>query len=159
MLDVLRQQGWTLGRLGLFRGALRLIGRRDDVQLELTYQATPRQLSTGSNYHAIQQRHGITPGALRPDLVIRTTSARGERWLLIEVKGGERHPAKLARAAAYDLLAYRMAFAPQLEDQSGSYGLGIAWGAGLEPTSGAGVSLCTPDTLDTALAVLLADRR
>lgn len=148
-LDSLRGQGWTLGRLGLFRGSLRLHGQRGDVELELTYQATPRALSADSVYRSIQQRRGISPGGLRPDLVIRTTSRGTQRWLLIEVRGGERSLADSARAAAHDLLAYRTAFACQLEAQAGVYGLGIARGAGLEPTFTAGVSLCTPDALVT----------
>jgi hypothetical protein len=155
-IDALRRQQWTLTRLGLFGGSLRLRGHRGDVELELTYQATPRALSANSVYGGIQQRHGIAPGGLRPDLVIRTTSRGVQRWLVIEVKGGERSVADSARAAAYDLLAYRTAFAAQLDTQPGVFGLGIAWGAGLKPAFSGGVSLCTPDTIDTALSALVA---
>jgi hypothetical protein len=154
-LDALRSQGWALGRFGLFRGSLRVRGRRKDVELELTYQATPRGLSADSIYRSIQQRHGITAGGLRPDLVIRTSGRRTQRWLLIEVKGGERSVTDSARAAAYDLLAYRTAFAPQLVKQAGVYGLGIAWGADLEPMFDTGIALCTSDTLDVALKTLV----
>lgn len=155
-LDTLRKLGWSLGRLGLFHGALRIQGKRGEVQLEVNYQATPKALSTGSTYRDIQQAHGIAPGGLRPDLVIRTSAGATKRWLVIEAKGGHRPVTESARAAAYDLLAYRAAFAPQLDGQDGVYGLGIAWGAGLQPAFTADACLCTPDTLPTALDILLS---
>jgi hypothetical protein len=153
-IESLRAQGWALSRLGLFAGLLRMSGKRGEQQLELAYQAVPKGLSKGSAYGAVQRSHGINPGALRPDLVVKLTNGKAARWLLIEVKGGERHVVDSARAAAYDLLAYRTAFAPQLDAQDGVYGLGIAWGAELEPTFDTGICLCTPDTLGAALAVL-----
>ncbi len=85
-------------------------------------------------------------------------SAGATRWLLIEVKGGpKRGVADNARAAALDLLAYRRAYAPVLDDQDGPYGLAYAWGRGLEPTTDAEVTLCTPDTLADALGAILDD--
>ncbi len=38
-----------------------------------------------------------------------------ERWLVVEVKGGERSVQRSARAAAYDLLAYRTAYSTPAE--------------------------------------------
>jgi hypothetical protein len=154
-LGALRSLGWKLDRLGLIEGALRIRGRRADVAIEVSYQTTPTALRTGSPYRSVQQAHGISPGALRPDLVIRTDGPAGRRWLVIEVKGGHRQVAQSARAAAYDLLAYRTAFGPELQAQEGVYGLGIAWGAGLIPNFDTGISLCSPDTLPIALARLV----
>lgn len=154
-IRALGEQGWSLSRLGLLAGSLRLQGQRDHQSLELSYQSTPSALSRGSAYRAVQQSHGINPGGLRPDLVIKVANNSTIRWLLIEVKGGERSVVGSARAAAYDLLAYRTAFGANLEEQSGAYGLGIAWGSGLEPRFSTGISLCTPDKLPEALAGLL----
>jgi hypothetical protein len=157
VLGALSGQGWKLDRLGLFRGSLQLKGRRDDVEIEVTYQQTPKLLSKGSEYRRLQQAHGIQPGGLRPDLVIRTTAGSRTRWLVVEAKGGpKRRVTDSARAAAYDLLAYRTAFASQLASQPGVYGLGIAWGGGLEPTFSSGISLCTPDTLAAALSAVVS---
>jgi hypothetical protein len=154
-LDALQRQGWNLGRLGLFQGALRIRGARDQTAIEVSYQTTPSSLSTGSVYRGVQQAHGLTPGGLRPDVVIRTEGAEGRRWLVVEVKGGHRPLADSARVAAYDLLAYRTAFGAQLAGQAGTYGLGIAWGSGLIPSFARPITLCTPDTLDLALEQLV----
>jgi hypothetical protein len=156
IIEALRGLGWTLGRLGLFEGALRMHGWQGSAEIELTYQATPKGLSRGSVYRDVQHDHQLKPGALRPDLVINVRRNDVARWLLIEVKGGERGVAQSARAAAYDLLAYRTAFAPVLSAQIGHpYGLGIAWGANLEPSSVGEIVLCTPDTIRDALSQLL----
>jgi hypothetical protein len=70
---------------------------------------------------------------------------------LIEAKmGRSRDLAGSARAALFDLLAYRSAFAAVLDGQAGPYGLGVAWGAGLDPDDG-DVMLTSPDRLSTAL--------
>jgi len=91
-----------------------------------------------------------------PDLVLRRKDADGVRWLLVEVKmGTSRGVEESARAAVRDLLAYRRAFGPVLARQSGPYGLGVAWGAELTPSIGEEVVLCTPDTLSSALALLV----
>jgi hypothetical protein len=157
IIEALCELGWRLGRLGLFEGALRIDGRNGSTELELTYQATPKDLSRGSVYRDVQRHHQLKPGALRPDLVIKLRRHDEERWLLIEVKGGERAVAQSARAAAYDLLAYRTAFAPVLSAQDGyPYGLGIAWGTDLEPSSTGEIVLCTPDTIRKALSQLVA---
>lgn len=151
ILGHLRAFGWRLGRLGLFGGSLRLVGTRNGEQLEVTYQATPPALSRDSVYRETQKRHALSPGALRPDLVIRRSRAGADRWLLVEVKGGERSVSESARAATYDLLAYRSAFAPVLESSARPYGLGIAWGAGLAPSIDGDVALSTVDHLRGAL--------
>ena len=155
-IRALAKLGWRLDRLGLFAGSLRVNGQRDSARLELTYQATPRGLSRGSTYRAIQHAHAISPGGLRPDLVIRRYGDRPESWLLIEVKGGERTVEHSARAATFDLLAYRTAFAPILDRQQAPFGLGIAYGAELPASPRADVMLCTPDTLAAALERFLA---
>jgi hypothetical protein len=69
----------------------------------------------------------------------------------VEVKGGKRPVEEAARAATYDLLAYRTAFDVPLARQAGPYGLGIAWGAGLAHNPFSEVLLCTPDSLERAL--------
>jgi hypothetical protein len=154
-LGALRSNGWTLTPLGLFSGALRSFGEKGDDRIVVSYQTTPRDLSRGSVYRAIQQSHTLTPGGLRPDLVIQRLGPSGDRWLLIEVKGGERDVRHSARAAAYDLLAYRTAFRRALDQQEGVYGLGIAWGAELQPNYSVPVVLCTPETLGRALGALV----
>jgi hypothetical protein len=87
--------------------------------------------------------------------VIHRTSGESDHWLLVEVKGGERSVEKSARAAAYDLLAYRAAFAPVLSTNPTPYGLGLAWGENLAPASDHEMMLCTPDTLGVALQLAL----
>jgi hypothetical protein len=157
IIEALRELGWRLSRLGLFEGALRIQGRKGSAELELTYQATPKDLSRGSVYQDVQRHHQLKSGALRPDLVIKLCREDEERWLLIEVKGGERPVAQSARAAAYDLLAYRTAFAPALSAQDGyPYGLGIAWGLDLDPSLAGEIVLCTPDRIRDALVQMLA---
>jgi hypothetical protein len=156
IIEALRGLGWRFGRLGLFEGALRIAGRKGATELELTYQATPKELSRESVYRDVQRHHQLKPGALRPDLVIKLKRQDEERWLLVEVKGGERAGAHSARAAAYDLLAYRTAFAPILSAQDGHpYGLGIAWGVDLEPSLSGEIVLCTPDKIREALSQLV----
>jgi hypothetical protein len=155
VIDCLRELGWDLTRLGLFAGSLRLRGEKDGSRLELTYQTTPATLRRGSVYSSILHRHAVAPGPLRPDLVVRHEHGGAERWLLIEVKGGERDGAESARAATQDLLGYRTAFSPALSTQTSPYGLGIAWGAELTPDPASEIVLCTPDTLIMALKQLL----
>jgi hypothetical protein len=151
LLDVLKQRGWRLGRLGLFAGSLRVRGTRGTEKLVVAYQRTPKALSRNSSYRTTLQDHEVPPGPLRPDLVLRYRSARGDRWVVVEAKGGKRFVEESARAATFDLLAYRSAFATALGSQTRPYGLGIVWGAELEPKSSKGVVLCTPDTLPLAL--------
>jgi hypothetical protein len=77
------------------------------------------------------------------------------RWLMFEVKGVERAVEASARAAAFDLLAYRRAFKEALEKQEGPYGIGIAWGRDLEPSSDGEIVFCSPDTVVDALKLML----
>ena len=83
-----------------------------------TTSGAPAALSGGSLYREIQKAHSFaSTGGLIPDLVLRVHSADATRWVLIEVKGGpKRGVADNARAAALDLLAYRRAYAPVLDD-------------------------------------------
>jgi hypothetical protein len=155
-IGALRELGWTLDRLGLFAGSLRLAGHKDNRKLELTYQATPAGLSRGSSYRAIQQAHSLSPGALRPDLVIKHDHNGTESWLLIEAKGGERRVDHSARAATFDLLAYRTAFGRVLANQAAPFGLGIAFGADLDPSPTSDVMLCSQDMIAAALERFLS---
>jgi poly(3-hydroxybutyrate) depolymerase len=119
---------------------------------DVAYQHTPRQLSRDSIYRTIQQKHELKVGGLRPDLVLRyRPTDDDERWLVVEVKGGQRTVQKSARAAAYDLLAYTTAYKVVLSASKPPYGLGVAWGEGLEPSMDEPMMLCTPDTLPQAL--------
>jgi hypothetical protein len=155
VLNALQGMGWKLDRLRLFQGSLRIAGQRGQDKIEVTYQSTPRPLSAGSLYRDVQRRHALEPGGLIPDLVIhRTGEGALDHWLLVEVKGGHRSVKKSARAAAYDLLAYRMAFSRVLDEIEGPYGLGIAWGAELPAAEDGNMRLCTPDMLPDALEPL-----
>jgi hypothetical protein len=151
VIEALRQLGWSLTRLGLFGGSLRLTGTKGGVRIELTYQQTPAVLRRNSAYATTLTAHLIAPGPLRPDLVISRRDTEGIAWLLIEAKGGSRGVAKSARAATSDLLAYRSAFATTLDAQASPFGLGIAWGADLDPSQTEDIMLCTPDRLTAAL--------
>jgi hypothetical protein len=143
---------------GLLRPPVIFHGHRDGTNLTVYYQHTPPQLSSGSRYRAVQQLHHFaTPSGLIPDLVIRTEAPPSpRRWLLIEVKGGPKRPVEgNARAALADLLGYRRAYEQTLSQQHGMYGIGYAWGRGLEPANQGEIALCTPDTLKAALACWL----
>jgi hypothetical protein len=84
-------------------------------------------------------------------MVLRRASGGEHTWLLIEDKLGERRTvASSARAALLDLLAYRTAFHAALSSQR-TYGLGIAWGAELEPVTDSDIMLATPDRIGIAL--------
>ena len=156
VLKTLPKLGWATPRLELFRGGLQLTATRENENLDVVYQRAPKRLAHGSAYRRAQELHDLRVGALRPDLVLCRRSGVLQRWILVEVKGGERDVAKSARAALIDLLAYRTAFAEALHANEEPYGLGIAWGAGLTPDHSGPVALCTPDTLPAALASFLA---
>lgn len=157
-IRALTGQGWEGRQSGLISGGPILSARRGSQSLRLYYQHTPRQLRHDSIYRQVQADHDFSAiGALRPDLVIAVSEV-GEppRWILIEVKGVERSVQSSARAAALDLLGYRRAFDAVLSSQSGPYGIGVAWGAELEPSPAPEeVALCSPDTLPQALATVL----
>jgi hypothetical protein len=156
-LDVLRRLGWeAVEPEGVVESSWIFRARRDGVTLELSYQQTPRALARASRYGAVQRSHGLHAGAMRPDLVLRLVGPDGERWLIVEVKGGDGAPVEqYARAALRDLLAYRRAFEDALGAQDGVYGIGYAWGAELAPSHEGEVVLCTPDTLAEALEAAL----
>lgn len=158
-IRTLREQGWHAAPDALIRPPLIFNGERGVERVELFFQAAPRALTAGSRYREVQWTHRFpTASSLIPDFVLRVITPDVERWALIEVKGGtERSVADSARAATLDLLAYRRAFGPTLGRQTGPYGLGYAWGAELEPASGSEIVLCTPDTLPTALKLLVKD--
>jgi hypothetical protein len=75
---------------------------------------------------------------------------------MFEVKGVHRPVSDSARAAVQDLLAYRRAFERALDSGPVPYGIGIAWGASLAPSTDVEITLCTPDTLEPALGAILA---
>ena len=58
-----------------------------------------------------------------------------------------------ARAAARDLFAYRRSAFERAESAERAYGIGIAWGAELEPAGNDELVLCTPDRIQHALDV------
>lgn len=137
--------------------ALLFTGTRDGYTLEVTYQATPKDLSTGSLYGEVRRTHGLGAGGLKPDVVIRVRKGGYDRWLLIEVKGGRsRNVSNFAREATLDLFGYRRAFKSVLDDQEEPYGLGYVWGEAISPSTNCDVTLCTPDTLPEALELLLS---
>ena len=156
-IEMLRRLGWEAPPTGMLWPPVIFRGHRDGSELEVRYQATPSTLSAGSRYRDVQAAHGfLSTGGLIPDLVITTTAHHETRWLLIEVKGGERRSvADSARAAVRDLFGYRRAFSDVLDRQPAPYGLGYAWGEGLKPSLDSDVTLCTPDTLAEALAALM----
>jgi hypothetical protein len=152
----LKKTGWTTSFPGLVRGGRILEGERGGSRLQLFYQHAPPDLVPGSVYRDIQKKHSFSGvGGLIPDMVMRISSVAKTRWLLIEVKGVQRPVADSARAAVFDLLAYRRAFEPVLASDRRPYGLGIAWGAELTPSTDSEICLCTPDTIDAALGELL----
>jgi hypothetical protein len=153
----LRSLGWRVVRPGLVRGGLFLRATRTETKLDLYYQHTPPALSAGSIYAEIQRHHAFKGrGALIPDYVARVSSGGGSRWLMFEVKGVHRPVSDSARAAVQDLLAYRRAFERALDSGPVPYGIGIAWGASLAPSTDVEITLCTPDTLEPALGAVLA---
>jgi len=80
----------------------------------------------------------------------------GSSWLLVECKLGEKRTVQdSARAALLDLLAYRRAFDSRLTGQH-LYGLGIAWGAELDPNPAEEIMLCTHDRLHLAIEAFAA---
>jgi hypothetical protein len=149
--------GWKGQELPLIRGGRIFSGALGGRTLELYYQATPAGLKKGSLYGEIQRSHGFSSiGGLIPDLIVEVSSpAGGTRWILLEVKGVRRPVADSARAAILDLLAYRRAFDATLKQQVGTYGMGIAWGAALEPAPAGEILVCSPDTIGDALAQAL----
>ena len=151
----LRAAGWAVSRPGLVRGGLFLRAVRGSERAEVYYQRTPKELTRSSIYGAVQANHEMTAGVLRPDFVIHTQKQDTERFLLIEVKGVERPVDESARAAIFDLLAYRRAFDGALAGQAGCYGLGIAWGECLDAAAESEIAVCSPDRIEKALGLIL----
>jgi hypothetical protein len=112
-------------------------------------------MGSGSRYRDVQLAHGITAGALRPDLVLRHTPQAGERRLMVEVKGGLRPVGQSARVATFGLLVYRTAFASLLAGSERAYGFGIAWVQTLPPSSRAENPPLHAPTLPDAFRELL----
>jgi hypothetical protein len=156
-IKTLRHLGWQAPSTGILRPPVIFRGHRANAKIEVFYQASPGALSAGSRYREVQAAHDFSStGGLIPDLVIKTTANDETRWLLIEVKGGEkRSVADSARLAVRDLFGYRRAFSAVLDRQTEPYGLGYAWGEGLKPSLDSDVTLCTPDTLRDALSVVM----
>jgi hypothetical protein len=156
--SALDRLGWNPSQPGLMRGGLLLEGHRSDSRIAVYYQTAPRELANGSLYRTVQDRHPFEQSSdLRPDFVVRVDNGQERRWLLVEVKGVKRAVARSARAALQDLLAYRRAYEPVLGGTTGTYGLGIAWGVGLQPATDSEIALCTPETVEQALDDLLRD--
>jgi hypothetical protein len=161
VIKSLRDSGWRSVAPPALVGpalkqALLFTGTRDRYTLEVTYQATPKDLSKGSLYREVRRAHKfLRAGGLKPDVVIRVRKDGYDRWLLIEVKGGRsRNVSKFAREATLDLFGYRRAFRSVLDNQEEPYGLGYVWGEELSPSVDSDVTLCTPDTLPEALELL-----
>ncbi len=151
----LKELGWEIEHLGLLQSGRFLTGRRDGSRIDLYYQHAPKELTAGSLYYTIQKHHPFKrAGPLIPDFVLRVHGA-SPRWVLIEVKGVQRPVWESARAALLDLLAYRRAFDPVLADAEAPYGLGVAWGEAMQASADVEIALCTPDTVEDALARVL----
>jgi hypothetical protein len=152
----LRDLGWKSSPARLLHPPRLLRAVKDDRVLDLYYQHAPSSLGQSSVYRDIQHAHQFASvGGLIPDLVMRVERPGSVRWLMFEVKGVERAVEASARAAAFDLLAYRRAFKGTLEKQEGPYAVGIAWGRELDPSSEGEIVFCSPDTIIDALELVL----
>jgi hypothetical protein len=152
----LKKGKWAVSYPGLVQTGQFLRATRAGVTLRMFYQQAPNDLAQGSIYRAVQKAHPFkAAGSLRPDFVLQVDEGGERRWILVEVKGVERTVEKSARAALLDLLAYRRAFDHVLGQQTSVYGLGVAWGRAMKPSVTEEVALCTPDTINQALALLL----
>jgi hypothetical protein len=151
----LRDEGWALSYPRLVQGGAFVRAKRGASRVDVHYQSTPPELATGSRYADVQRAHELNVGSLRPDFVIRYERLGDVRWLLVEVKGVERRVDESARAAARDLLMYRRAFHAVLDHQPTMYGLGVAWGAEVQPSLGSEIALASPDTLSEALTLVI----
>lgn len=153
----LRDLGWKAELPGLVSGGVLIEAEDGHRKLEVKYQRTPGELSAGSRYREIQSVHDFPGiGGMIPDFVFRVSEeGKNPTWILGEVKGVESPVQDLARSAIRDLLAYRRAFDPVLQEQEGIYGLAIVWGAEVQPSVDSEIAVCTPDTLRTALEKVL----
>jgi hypothetical protein len=155
MESELAKTGWAVSRPGLVKARRLFVARRDSVQLDIYFQTVPEPLAMDAEYEATLDTHGITAQPLRPDLVLHVRRGPRSRWVLVEIKGGpERTAAQSARAATFDLLAYRRSLDRGMRASPRPYGLGIAWGADLSPTPESQILLCTPDSIGAALDII-----
>ena len=153
----LQRDGWKISAPGLLPARRFLTARRGDTRLEVYYQRGDLPLAKGALYEQVQREHGFpTVSRLRPDFVLRIENADGHRWVVVEVKGGPKRSVRdSARAALLDLLAYRRDYDAILDDTPHPYGLGIAWGAKLDPVETPEVVLCSWDRIAPALRLLI----
>jgi hypothetical protein len=155
-IDALQELGWNVDPLALFGGGLRLNARTSSETLMLRYQTTPKELRIASRYVAALKDHELAAQDLRPDIILEHRPTIGQRRLLIVEVKGYRKVEHGARAALQNLLAYREAYRDSFDDTSQTaYGLGITWGAELEPAPSR-VMLSTPDHIRTALELWFA---
>ncbi len=159
LIDSLSEHGWPVQPFHLFHGSVQTRAQRQDGrQLTLWYQSTPPSLATGSRYRQVLASHGFAQNQeLRPDFVLRWTDLNGQtRWLVVECKLRERTGVRhAARQALADLLSYRRSFDAALTTCGAPYGLGVAWGSGLQPNCQQEIALCTPDLLTQAVGLIV----
>ena len=157
----LRQDGWEISAPGLLPARRFLTARRAGTRIDVFYQRGDLPLANGALYEQVQREHGFpTVSRLRPDFVFRIEKADALRWVVVEVKGGPKRSVRdSARAALLDLLAYRRDYHAVLDDTPHPYGLGIAWGAELNPVESPEVVLCSWDRLAPALRRITDDPR
>jgi hypothetical protein len=157
IIDRLNDEGWNLRPIRLFEGSVHTFGHRDDGRrLDLWYQLTPRELAEGAKYVHLLGGHGLVDNRpLRPDLTLSWTDKAGQRRrLVVECKLSQTSGVtRAARKGLFDLLAYRRNFDRGLRDAGQPYGLGVAWGSGLDPDLSVEVALCTPDTIGAAMSM------
>lgn len=150
VMELLQRSNWEIGAPKLIMGSTALECRKGEATLAVWYQHTPPELSSSSIRAQVLREHDIGQAVFRPDLVFFLRDGAGlETRLLVECKCYE-DPAKGARAAVDDLLAYRRAFDTAIPDHQDWYGLGVVWGAELSPAQGE-IRLCTIDRLEEAL--------
>ncbi|MEU9870147.1 hypothetical protein AB0C87_20110 [Actinomadura sp. NPDC048021] len=159
VMDALQLHGWKMDPFYTFKGAVQSQGfRRDGRQVRLWYQSCPDELEKNDRYTGVLGAHKFESKApLRPDVVLKwCDQSNADRWLLIECKlsqsGGV---GRAARDALSDLLFYRRSFDHVLGGSGEPYGVGVAWGKGLQPATDTEVVLCTPDTLATAIGKIV----
>jgi hypothetical protein len=155
----LREDGWEISAPRLLPAKRFLTARRADTRIEVYYQRGDLPLAKGAVYEQVQREHGFpTVSRLRPDFVLRINRADGQRWIVVEVKGGPKRSVRdSARAALVDLLAYRRDYHETLDDTPHPYGLGIAWGTNLDPVETPEVVLCSWDRIAPALRLVTDD--
>lgn len=65
VIDAITAVGWTTQPLRLWQGALQLRAQRGKERLTLHYQHTPKALSRGSHYAAVQKARGCSISTCR----------------------------------------------------------------------------------------------